>query len=256
MQTYDKTAILGFVFTQNALKNLFATLAYKAITRIALSLSRCPHFLASLWAKFKGLFYSFCRSFISFYCRFYSFHRNFISSYRKFFLFHRSFSHLFVVAFRCIIVLNYLFTHKRHFLGHYAFLKFLNALFLGFLRSSLQAVFVKTADFVILSIATQRVARRKPQQKNPKNLRYALFLDTSLTLSMTKFMTQRVFGMTKQIGMVNLGCRPNFLKQMKNLKNLKNLQIFLKKILLEVQKRHYVSQDCVTMRLFKRKFAL
>ena len=39
MQTYDKTAILGFVFTQNALKNLFATLAYKAITRIALSLS-------------------------------------------------------------------------------------------------------------------------------------------------------------------------------------------------------------------------
>ena len=73
---------------------------------------------------------------------------------------------------------------------------------------------------------------------------------------MTKFMTQRVFGMTKQIGMVNLGCRPNFLKQMKNLKNLKNLQIFFKKILLEVQKRHYVSQGCVTMRLFKRKFAL
>ncbi len=135
-------------------------------------------------------------------------------------------------------------------------MKFLKVLFLGFLRLSLRAVFAKTANFVILSIATQRVARRKPQQKNPKNLRYALFLDTSLTLSMTKFMTQRVFGMTKQIGMVNLGCRPNFLKQMKNLKNLKNLQIFFKKILLEVQKRHYVSQGCVTMRLFKRKFAL
>ena len=75
------------------------------------------------------------------------------------------------------------------------------------------------------------VARRKPQQKNPKNLRYALFLDTSLALSMTKFMTQRVFGMARQVSMINLGCRLNFLKQMKNLKNLKNLQIFLKKII-------------------------
>ena len=54
----------------------------------------------------------------------------------------------------------------------------------------------------------------------------SLFLDTSLALSMTKFMTQRVFGMTRQIGMINLGCRLNFLKQMKNLKNSKNLQIF------------------------------
>ena len=42
-------------------------------------------------------------------------------------------------------------------------LKFLNTLFLGF-----------CALFVILSVA-----------KNPKNLRYALFMDTSLTLSMT-----------------------------------------------------------------------
>ena len=56
-------------------------------------------------------------------------------------------------------------------------LKFLNALFMRF-----------CALFVILSLckkATQRVARRKPQQKNPKNLRYTLFMDTSLTLSMT-----------------------------------------------------------------------
>ena len=38
----------------------------------------------------------------------------------------------------------------------------------------------------------------------------------------------------------------------KSLKNfLKNLQIFL-----EPQKRHYMSQGCVTMSLFKRKFAL
>ena len=57
-------------------------------------------------------------------------------------------------------------------------LNFLNALFLGF-----------CALFVILSLckkATQRVARRKPQQKNPQRLQENLpFLDTSLTLSMT-----------------------------------------------------------------------
>ena len=45
---------------------------------LSLSLSRCSHFLARLWVKFKGLFYSFCRSFIL--------------SYRKFFLFYRSFN--------------------------------------------------------------------------------------------------------------------------------------------------------------------
>ena len=39
VQTYDKTALLGFVFTQNALKNLFTTLAHKAIMRTSLSLS-------------------------------------------------------------------------------------------------------------------------------------------------------------------------------------------------------------------------
>ena len=58
-------------------------------------------------------------------------------------------------------------------------LKFLNALFLGF-----------CALFVILNLckkATQRVARRKPQQKNPHKLKENLpFLDTSLALSMTK----------------------------------------------------------------------
>ena len=46
--------------------------------------------------------------------------------------------------------------------------------------------FAMTADFVILSVATQRVARRKPQQKNPHKLKENLpFLDTSLSLSMT-----------------------------------------------------------------------
>ena len=46
--------------------------------------------------------------------------------------------------------------------------------------------FAMTANFVILSVATQRVARRKPQQKNPQRLKENLpFLDTSLALSMT-----------------------------------------------------------------------
>ena len=63
-------------------------------------------------------------------------------------------------------------------LALFSTLKFLNTLFLGF-----------CALFVILSLckkATQRVARRKPQQKNPHKLKENLpFLDTSLTLSMT-----------------------------------------------------------------------
>ena len=55
-------------------------------------------------------------------------------------------------------------------------LKFLNTLFLDFLRSSLRAVFAKMAHFVILSVA-----------KNPHKLKENLpFLDTSLPLSMTK----------------------------------------------------------------------
>ena len=134
-------------------------------------------------------------------------------------------------------------------------MKFLKVLFLGFLRLLLQAVFVKTADFVILSIATQRVARRKPQQKNPKNLRYALFLDTSLALSMTKFMTQRVvwYGKTNRYDKFRLS--PKFFKINEKFKEFKEFANFFKKILLEVQRRHYVSQGCVTMSLFKRKFA-
>ena len=45
-----------------------------------------------------------------------------------------------IVNFSCfIVVFSRLFTYKRHFLGHCAFLKFLNALFLGFLRLSLRA---------------------------------------------------------------------------------------------------------------------
>ena len=52
-----------------------------------------------------------------------------------------------------IVVFSHLFAYKRHFLGHCVFVKFLNALFLSFLRLSLIAVFVKTADFVILSVA-------------------------------------------------------------------------------------------------------
>ena len=48
---------------------------------LSLSLSRCSHFLARLWAKFKGLFYSFCRSFFSSYRKFFLFHRSFLSSF-------------------------------------------------------------------------------------------------------------------------------------------------------------------------------
>ena len=181
--------------------------------------------MARLCVKFKGLFTHFIvvlSRFILDFAHFIAISSHLVANFSYFIVvlirLFVAFSHLFIIAFRFIIVLTHIFTHKRHFLGHCVFLKFLNALFLGFLRSSLQAVFVKTADFVILSAA-----------KNPHKLKENLpFLDTSFALSMTKFMTQRVFGMTRQIGMINLGCRLNFLKQMKNLKNSKNLQIFLK----------------------------
>ena len=117
---------------------------------LSLSFSRCSHFLHAFGLNLKGFFTHFVVVL----------------------------SHFIVNFSYFIVVLTHLFTYKRHFLGHCAFLKFLNALFLGF-----------CALFVILSLckkATQRVARRKPQQKNPQRLKENLpFLDTSLTLSMT-----------------------------------------------------------------------
>ena len=113
----------------NALCHLNATPLNKAKTgavfgrgtslslSLSLSLSRCLRFLTRLWAKFKGLF-----------------------------------THFVVVFSYFIVVFSHLFTCKRHFLGYFVFLKFLNALFLGFLRLSLRAVCLKTADFVILSL--------------------------------------------------------------------------------------------------------
>ena len=95
---------------------------------LSLSLSLLA-LVARLWAKLKGFFTHFIVDFARFIA---------ISSY-------------------FVVVFSHLFACKRHFLGHCAFLKFLNALFFGF-----------CALFVILSLckkATQRVARRKPQQK-------------------------------------------------------------------------------------------
>ena len=70
VQTYDKTALLGFVFTQNALKNLFATLAYKAITRtslsLSLSLSRCSHLWHAFAFNLKGFLLILSRFYLVF----------------------------------------------------------------------------------------------------------------------------------------------------------------------------------------------
>ena len=49
------------------------------------SLSRCSHFLAHLWAKFKGLFYPFYRSFILSCHKIFLFHRGFLSYFCSFF---------------------------------------------------------------------------------------------------------------------------------------------------------------------------
>ena len=222
MQTYDKTALLGFVFTQNALKDLFATLAHKAITRITLSLSLVTR---TFWHAFALNLKGFFAHFVVVSSRFIVDFAHFIaiSSYRKFFLFHRGFISYFCSFFssfyNCLSFyhsFNSSFHSQKAFFRALRFFEIFKRFVFGLLRLLLQAVFVKTADFVILSAA-----------KNPHKLKENLpFLDTSLALSTTKFMTQRVFGMARQIGMINLGCRLNFLKQMKNLKNSKNLQIF------------------------------
>ena len=66
-----------------------------------------------------------------------------------------------------IVVLTHLFAYKRHFLGYFVFLKFLNALFVRL-----------CALFVILSLLQKGEKSTKIKENLP-------FLDTSLTLSMT-----------------------------------------------------------------------
>ena len=91
---------------------------------LSLSLSRYSHLWHAFALNLKGFFTHFVVDFAHFIA---------ISS------------HLIVNFSYFIVVLTHLFTYKRHFLEHCAFLKFLNALFLGFLCLSLRAVFAKTA---------------------------------------------------------------------------------------------------------------
>ncbi len=93
-------------------------------TSLSLSLSRCSHLWHAFALNLKGFFTHFVVDF----AHFIAISSQLIANFSYF-----------------IVVLIHLFACKRHFLGHCAFLKFLNALFLGFLRSSLRAVFAKTA---------------------------------------------------------------------------------------------------------------
>ena len=77
---------------------------------LSLSLSRCSHFLAHLWVKFKGLFYSFCRSFFSSYRKFFLFYRSFLSSFCLQKAFFRAFC-LFENFKRCVCALLRPFCH-------------------------------------------------------------------------------------------------------------------------------------------------
>ena len=133
-------------------------------------------------------------------------------------------SRLFVVAFRFIVILSCLFAYKRHFLGHCAFLKILNALFLGFLCLSLRAVFAKTAWqsinlalFLLFGLPrllcgtlamTAKLChfehsdptgcKAQATAKKSKEIWGTLWIrGYFVALSMTKFVTQRVFGMAK-----------------------------------------------------------
>ena len=157
---------------------------------LSLSLSRCLRFLTRLCVKFKGLFCPFCRSFISFYCRFYSFYRNFILSCRKFFLFLRSF--------------NSSFCLQKAFFRTLCFFEIFKCFIFGIFVLVIESSFHKNGAF----------CHFEPLQKGEKSTKIKEnlpFLDTLLALSMTKFMTQRVFGMTRQVSMTNLGCRLNLI---------------------------------------------
>ena len=91
---------------------------------LSLSLSRCSHLWHAFALNLKGFFTHFVVDF----AHFIAISSQLIANFSYF-----------------IVVLIHLFACKRHFLGHCAFLKFLNALFLGFLCLSLRAVFAKTA---------------------------------------------------------------------------------------------------------------
>ena len=91
---------------------------------LSLSLSRCSHLWHAFALNLKGFFTHFVVDF----AHFIAISSQLIANFSYF-----------------IVVLIHLFACYRHFLGHCAFLKFLNALFLGFLHSSLRAVFAKTA---------------------------------------------------------------------------------------------------------------
>ena len=97
-----------------------------------------------------------------------------------------------------LLFLSFSLSLSLSLLALFGILTFLNTLFLGF-----------CALFVILSLckrATQRVARRKPQQKNPHKLKENLpFLDTSLVLSMTANASLRaVFAKTADFVILSL----------------------------------------------------
>ena len=81
---------------------------------LSLSLSRCSHFLASLWAKFKGLFYSFYHNFILSCRKFFLFHRSFNSSFCLQKAFFRAFC-LFEIFKRCVCALLRPFCHFEPF---------------------------------------------------------------------------------------------------------------------------------------------
>ena len=105
---------------------------------LSLSLSRCSHLWHAFGLNLKGFF----THFVVVSSRFILDFTHFIAISSHLVV---NFSYFIVVFSRLFVAFSHLFTCKRHFLGHYAFLKFLNALFLGFLCLSLLAVFVKTA---------------------------------------------------------------------------------------------------------------
>ena len=176
--------------------------------------------MARLWAKFKGLFYSFCRSFISFYCRFCLFYRSFISSFYNCFSFYHSF--------------NSSFCLQKAFFRALCFFEIFKCFICALLRP---------------------FCHFEPLQKSKKSTKIKRKLAIFGYFANAQYDKKSVwYDRTNRYDKFRLS--PKFFRTNEKFEKFKEFANFFKNFLLEVQKRHYVSQGCVTMSLFKRKFAL
>ena len=193
---------------------------------LSLSLSLLA-LVANLWVKFKGLFYSFYRSFISFYCRFCSFYRNFISSCRKFFLFIRSFLSSFCSCFSFYHSFNSSFCLQKAFFRIFCLFEIFKRFVFGLLRPFCHFEPLQKGDPT--GCKAQAAAKKSTKIKR----KLAIFRYFACAQYDKNYDTKSVwydkFRLSPKIFETN--------EKFKKFKKFKEFANFL----LEVQKRHYVS---------------